>query len=245
MSAGPRVEGAQGLLVRHLGGWRRPIYRDGMALVTSSAISSLVGLLYWVLAARLYPPAVVGVGWALVSTMMLLGSAGQLNLGVALLRFVPVAGGSARRLVTSCYVVGSAAAVLVGTGFGIGARWWAPELQSAVGPERLVAFLAVAAPVWAVFVMQDYVLTAAGRAVLVPMSNLCLALVKVALLAACALLTTTNGVAISWLTGTALLVTVVTAGRGRGRPAHRAPQPPRCTVGHLTPQHRRRPDRTM
>lgn len=210
MSAVPGVHDTQSRLARHLGGWRRPIYRDGMALVTSSAISSGVGLLYWVLAARLYPPATVGIGSALVSTMMLLGSAGQLNLGVALLRFVPVAGSAARRLVGSCYVVGGTAAVLAGTGFALGARWWAPDLSSALGTARLVAYLTVAAPVWAVFVMQDYVLTAVRRAVLVPIANLGFALVKVGILVACTAITTANGIAVSWLAGTAMLVAGVT-----------------------------------
>ena len=85
---------------------RRPVHRDGLALVSSSALSSLVGLLYWVIAARLFPPAEVGVGSALVSTLMLLGSVGHLNLGVALLRFVPVAGGQCRALVIGCYLTG-------------------------------------------------------------------------------------------------------------------------------------------
>ncbi|MDT7579883.1 MAG: hypothetical protein QOK35_1147, partial [Pseudonocardiales bacterium] len=161
MDTAPDVRGP---LARFLRGWRQPVHRDGVALVSSSAISSIVGLAYWVLAARLFPPAVVGIGSALVSTMMLLGSVGQLNLGVALLRFVPVAGASARTLVTSCYLVGAVTAAVAGTVFAVGAPWWAPELRSAVGPAGLVVFLAVAAPVWAVFVMQDYVLTAVRRA---------------------------------------------------------------------------------
>ena len=62
-------------MLRFLGSWRQPVHRDGVALVSSSALSSLVGLLYWVVAARLFPPAEVGVGSALVSTLMLLGRA--------------------------------------------------------------------------------------------------------------------------------------------------------------------------
>ena len=81
-----------------LASWRSPQHRDGLALVLSSALSSGIGLLYWVVAARLFAPDVLGVNSTLVSTMTLLGSAAQLNLGSALLRFVPVAGRSARSL---------------------------------------------------------------------------------------------------------------------------------------------------
>lgn len=189
-----------------LGGWRRPIYRDGMALVSSSALSSLVGLLYWVVAARLFPPAEVGVGSALVSTLMLLGSVGHLNLGVALLRFLPVAGGRVRRLVAGCYLVGAATAATAGVAFALGAGWWAPDLRAAVGGAGLMAFLGIAAPVWSLFVMQDYVLTALGRAVLVPVANLAFAVAKLALLAAAAVVAVHAGIAISWLVATALVV---------------------------------------
>ena len=41
--------------------------------VLSSGLTSAVGLLYWVLAARLFAPAVVGVNSVALSTMMLLG----------------------------------------------------------------------------------------------------------------------------------------------------------------------------
>ncbi len=194
---------------RFLGGWRHPVHRDGVALVSSSALSSLVGLVYWVVAARLFPPAEVGIGSALVSTLMLLGSVGHLNLGVALLRFVPVAGGRVRALVAGCYLVGAAAAATVGAGFALGAGRWAPDLLAAVGQGGLVAFLAVAASVWAVFVMQDYVLTALGRAVRVPVVNLAFAVAKLVLLGAAAAFAVRIGIALSWLVATVLMVGVV------------------------------------
>src|SRR5918997_3986241 len=75
-----------------LRGWRSPQHRDGLALVLSSGLTSGLGLLFWVLAARLYDSATVGVNSTLLSAMTLLGTAAQLNLGNALLRFVPVAG---------------------------------------------------------------------------------------------------------------------------------------------------------
>ena len=175
----------------------------------SPALSSLVGLVYWVVAAQLFPPAEVGVVSALVSTLMLLGSVGHLNLGVALLRFVPVAGGRVRQLVAGCYLVGAAAAGAVGAGFALGAGWWAPDLLESVGQGGLVAFLAVAAPVWAVFVMQDYVLTALGRAVRVPIANLAFAVAKLVLLALAAVFAIHTGIALSWLVATILMVAVV------------------------------------
>ena len=82
------VARAKGLLK----GWRAPQHRDGLALVVSSGMSSAVGLLYWVLAAQIFPADVVGVNAVMVSSLMLVGGVAHLNMSHALLRFVPVAG---------------------------------------------------------------------------------------------------------------------------------------------------------
>jgi O-antigen/teichoic acid export membrane protein len=211
---------------RALTGWRTPQHRDGLALVLSSGLSSVIGLLYWVVAARLFTPEVVGVNNALISTMTLLGVAAQLNLGNALLRFVPVAERSARRLVLTCYAVGTAAAGLVGVVFALGATWWAPELLHAVGGGPLIAFFALSTPVWTVFVMQDYVLTALKRATLVPVENMVFSLLKIALLVPGALLAFFGAIAVSWVLATALIVLAVTAYLMRILPSSAPDAPP-------------------
>jgi O-antigen/teichoic acid export membrane protein len=203
-----------------LASWKSPQHRDGLALVVSSALSSAVGLLYWVAAARLFDPDTVGVNSTMVSTLTLLGSAAQLNLGNAMLRFVPVAGRTARSLVLSCYAVGVGAALVTGGVFALGARWWAPDLLEAVGSGPLLAFFLLATPVWSVFVMQDYVLTAIKRATLVPLENLVFAVLKIALLAVGAVLAMFTAIAVSWAVATAVLVLAVTGWLLRALPAH-------------------------
>ena len=63
----------------------------------SSGVSSGVGLLYWVIAARLFDPTTVGLNSAAISAMTLIGSAAHLNMGNAMLRFVPVEAGAPPR----------------------------------------------------------------------------------------------------------------------------------------------------
>ncbi|MHA6622375.1 lipopolysaccharide biosynthesis protein [Pseudonocardia sp. DLS-67] len=200
-----------GRLRSMLRGWRDPQHRDGLALVLSSAISSIVGLLYWVVAARLFPPDEVGVNTTLISTMTLLGVTAQLNLGSALLRFVPVAGRSARSLVAGCYATTIVTACVLGAGFALGARWWAPDLVGALGPGPLLVFFVLATPVWAVFAMHDYTLTAIKRAPLVPLENLAFSLLKVAFLVVGTVLVFRGVIAVSWVVATAVVVLVVAA----------------------------------
>jgi len=220
-AAGTRRSSAAGIP----GSWRAPQHRDGMALVLSSALSSGIGLLFWVLAARLFDPVTVGLNTTVVSTMTLLGTAAQLNLGNAMLRFVPVAGHGTRALVAGCYAVGVGAAAAVGVVFALGASWWAPDLLAAFGQSALLAFFVVSTPIGTLFVMQDYVLPAIKRAVVVPVENLVFSVLKIVLLAAAAGLGIAGGIAVSWVVATALVVVGVSAYLLRALPPAGPPAP--------------------
>jgi O-antigen/teichoic acid export membrane protein/aminoglycoside phosphotransferase (APT) family kinase protein len=196
-------------VARLLHGWRAPQHRDGLALVASSGLSSAVGLLYWVLAAQLFPPEVVGVNAVALSSLMLVGGVAHLNMSHALLRFVPVAGTAARRLVLLGYGVAIILSALAGTGFALGALWWAPELVDVAGHGALVAFFAVSCPVWTLFTLQDYVLTAVGKATAVPIENIVFSVLKIALLVVVTLAAVPGGIALSWVIATALIVLLI------------------------------------
>jgi O-antigen/teichoic acid export membrane protein len=188
-----------------------PSLRDGLALVLSNGLTSAVGLGYWVLAARLFPPAAVGINNVALSTMMLLGGVAQLNMTYALLRFVPVSGLAARRLVVGGYVVGAGAAALVGGLYALGANLWSEELVDVAGSLRLVVFFVVATPLWSIFVIQDFVLTGIRRAAIVPGENFVFALLKIALLVVAAAFAVPGGIALSWVVSTALIVVGINA----------------------------------
>ena len=198
----PGGGGALRTLVRQI----NPVHRDGLALVLSYGVTSAVGLLYWVVAARLFDPATVGVNSVALSTMMLLGGIAHLNLTQALLRFVPIAGRQTRRLMLACYAVAITVAALVGLGYAAGARIWAPQMVEAVGYGPLLLFFAVATPAWAIFTMQDYLLTALKRATVVPVENLVFAVLKIGLLAAAVGVGYVFGIATSWVVATVLIV---------------------------------------
>ena len=48
---------------------RVPMYRDAYALILSSGATSVVGLVYWMLAARIYSPDAVGFNAAAISSL--------------------------------------------------------------------------------------------------------------------------------------------------------------------------------
>lgn len=209
VSDNPRNGG--GRLGSLIGGWRVPAQRDGLALVLSSGLTAGVGVAYWAVAARTADLETVGRNATLLSAMMLIGGGAHLNMTHALLRFVPVAGTAARRLVLGGYLVAAVLSSLVGGVFALGASIWAPEAVETLGAGRLVVFFMLACPVWALFTVQDYVLTAVSRAWFVPVENTVFAVLKVALLLAAVSVTTDVGIALSWVVATALIVLAVNA----------------------------------
>ena len=89
-------------LLAHL---RTPLYRNAYAWLFSTGLSSALGIMYWVLAARFYTPEVVGFSAALVSSMIFIAGVSQLNLMSALVRFIPTAGNNTTRLTLGAYGV--------------------------------------------------------------------------------------------------------------------------------------------
>src|SRR5262249_12666558 len=153
------------------------------SLIASTGMTSILGLVYWVLAARLYTVAEIGVNSALISTMMALGGIAQLNLGSVLTRFLPSIGrSSSQRLILGAYATGLLAALFSGLLFLAGVHAWAPSLRSlAASPGGAIWFTA-ATMIWTVFALQDSALAGLRRAIWVPIENTLYALAKIVLL---------------------------------------------------------------
>ncbi|MGF1597068.1 MAG: lipopolysaccharide biosynthesis protein [Acidimicrobiales bacterium] len=156
-------------------------FRAGFDLVTSSAIGAVFGLLFWLVAARGFDEATVGVNAALISTMMLVAGVSGLGLPTSLVRFVPVLGARAPRFVVGSYVTaGVTTLVLAGAvGFVLGRTY--DELGPLRSGSGLVGF-AVACVAWQLFVLQDSVLVGVGRTRVVPVENTVFSVAKLGLL---------------------------------------------------------------
>jgi O-antigen/teichoic acid export membrane protein len=182
-------------LVAHV---RTPVHRDGYALVLNSGITAVIGLVYWMVAARTYPARVVGVNSALIATMMFLAGISQLNFSNILVRFIPDAGRNVRRLIFLAYGASLAVAGIVGAAFVAGLGIWARGLGSVTSISGFRVWFVAATIAWCVFVLQDSVLTGLGRAVWVPVENAVFSTVKLALLVALATAAPVYGIFASW-----------------------------------------------
>jgi aminoglycoside phosphotransferase (APT) family kinase protein/O-antigen/teichoic acid export membrane protein len=195
---------------------RNPLYGPGYALVLNIALTSIFGVVYWLVAARRYTPHVVGVNSAAISAMMFVAGVSQLNLMSALARFVPVSGRKSTRLVLSSYLLAVSVAAVVALGFVLGLEFWAPALRFLMSSPGFALWFIAATMAWCVFTLQDSVLLALRAAVFVPIENLVFSLVKIGLLVVLVEASPRYGIFASWtvaLTASLLPVNLLIFGR--------------------------------
>ncbi len=88
------------------------------SLVATTGVASLLGFVYWALAARMFPQRAVGYGSAAISAMTLLGTIGMLGLGTVLIAELPRRRDRAR-LVAAALLASAAGSALLGLGFAV------------------------------------------------------------------------------------------------------------------------------
>lgn len=177
---------------------------NALAMMVTTASTSVLGIAFWAAAARFYTPAEVGRASATLSTATMLAAFASLNLGNVYARFLPGAGPRSRQFVMAGYGVTVVAAVLLGTGFLL----LGPTTQMLVTPSDHVLF-PVLVVVLTIFLLQDFVLVALRAAAWVTVENVAFAVVKLALLAFLAGATVSNGVVVAWAAPAAVAVGVI------------------------------------
>lgn len=180
--------------------------RDGLSLTVGAGLTSIVGVLAWIVAARLLPRHEVGQASAFVSGMLLVAGLGDLGLSLAIVRWVPRAGVHRARLVKRCYCVvlaGSAAASVVVLLLPTG-----DEILETLPKLGAVAFIA-ACVTWALFQFQDAVLVSLGKARWVPFENSSIGIARVGILLIAAPILGTAGILMSWVIPSMIGVLVI------------------------------------
>lgn len=177
---------------------RLPLYRNAYALMISTVATSGLGLLYWIIAARYYPTEIVGINAAVVSMLTFLAGVAQLPSMNAMLRYIPVAGSSTRRLVTWAYVFSALLATLIGCAYLLSINVWSPALAFLSQDRWLALWFLLGVVAWCIFALQDNVLTGLRKAIYVPIENIPYAIAKIVLLVLFAAALTNYGILASW-----------------------------------------------
>jgi O-antigen/teichoic acid export membrane protein len=186
---------------------RSPLIRNAAALMLNTVVSSGLGLVYWLVAARLYPARDVGRDSAVLSALVAVSSVAQLNLAVALPRLLPAARDQARSLVTATYLTNLGAGLLVGLVFTRVVPYLSPQLAFLRDDGGLVFTVAIV--LWGMFSLQDSVLIGLRRSRWVPVDNAAFGVVKLVAAGGLAVLAPRHGIYWSWIVAALLLVVPV------------------------------------
>ena len=178
---------------------RTPLYRNAYALILSTGLTSALGFVYWLLAAHTYPPDVVGINSAALSSMMFLAGLAQFSLANVLVRFMPQAGDAALALAERASLLTFVAGILAGLIFVLGLDHWAPSLASLRVSPLMMAFFAISTGTWGLFALQEGVLTGLRQATWGPVRNSGFAVGKIALLLVFAGFLPAYGILASWI----------------------------------------------
>ncbi len=109
--------------------WRDSLFRNSLYLMASSAVTAVVGFLFWMLAARLYPAEDVGIASAVISAMMLIALLATLGLDYGIVRFLPGAGRDKNDTINTCLTLTGLAAIAISVVFVLGVGVWSPALS--------------------------------------------------------------------------------------------------------------------
>ncbi|WP_217207443.1 lipopolysaccharide biosynthesis protein [Streptomyces sp. AC550_RSS872] len=181
------------------------LFRNAYALMINTGISAVLGLGFWLAAARYYSEAAVGQGSAAIAAMKFLAGLTAVTLTGALARFIPVAGRGSGRLIFRTYA-GSCVVVALAAGvFLLTLDLWGPSYRFLNGAAGGLFFV-VAVVAWNLLTLQDGVLTGLRSAVWVPVGNTVFSAVKLGLLVAFAVAIPTAGVFVSWVAAIAVSV---------------------------------------
>jgi O-antigen/teichoic acid export membrane protein len=192
--------------------WRQlsatPLYRSSFALILSSMANATLGLLFWVLAARLYPVRTVGLGAGGISALQLVSIVGWVGLQYTLMRYAPIAGRTKARLICGTYLIGGLAAVAAAVVFSL---TLAVRLGASLVTESTlsVVLFCASAAVWVVFSLQDAALVGIRRAGFVPIDNAGFGAMKLLLIVGFAFVDRPWTLLGSWVTACAVMVVVI------------------------------------
>jgi O-antigen/teichoic acid export membrane protein len=178
---------------------------DAGALMSSSIMTGALGFGFWALSARTASADDVGRAAAVISTATMLATVANLSVGNLYVRFLPVAGRDARRLVAAGMIVTVSLAGVLGLGLLV------------VGPrDRLfdsdlgVVLFPVCTMVLAAFALQDPILVGLRRARLVALKNTVQSVLKLVLLGGAALLVASSTTIVAaWMVPAAVVTAVV------------------------------------
>jgi O-antigen/teichoic acid export membrane protein len=220
----------------------QPLFRSAYSLMASTVVTSVLGVAFWILAARLFPPEVVGRDSALIASMLTLSTIAQLNFASAMIRFLPRMGARTSRVLGLAYALSAVAALVIALAFVVIVPRVIDDFAFVAEDPGVAAMYVAGLVMWGVFVIGDASLAGLRCAPWVPIENAIYAVLKMAALPILLAVTATHGIFAAWILPVCLLLPVMNwLIFRRAIPRHLAGAAHESSSAHeFTPRHLRR-----
>lgn len=160
---------------------RSSLLRNAFHMMTSTVATSLLGYLYWLVAARLYAPAQVGLASSVVSAMMLTAIIATMGFGSALVQELPQRWARRKTLINGALGVVLLISLLLAGGF-LAFSWFAlPSFRAVDRSPVFAGTFIVGVICWTLGLLVDQVYVSARTANLVLWRGVILGVAKLVL----------------------------------------------------------------
>jgi O-antigen/teichoic acid export membrane protein len=190
---------------RHL---EEPLYRSAVTLMANTVVTSLLGVGFWVVAARNYNTEIVGRDGALVASMIALSTIAQVNGVSAVWRFLPALGKRSGRALLLAYGLSAIAGLVVSLLFVVLAPLIDHDFRFLSAHAWLAAAYVAGMIGWGVVVIGDAAMTALRRAHWLLIENAVFAVAKLLALPLMLGLSTEHGIFLAWVLPVFLIVPI-------------------------------------
>jgi O-antigen/teichoic acid export membrane protein len=203
----------------------RDLLRNAGSLAGTTGLTSVFGVVFWIIAAREFSQQAVGYGSTAISAMTLLGTVGMFGLGTMLIGELPrlkARGG----LFAATLVASGLGSLVLGLGFPLVASAFGGRLPEITGtPARLALFVSGVALTGATLVLDEGTIGLLRGGVQLS-RNLAMSAIKLAALPVAAVVLHDEfgvGLLLAWVLGTllSLVPTAIMLRRGGSRVVHR------------------------
>lgn len=186
-----------------------PLNRTASALMASTVLTAGLGVLFWAVAARAFTTAQVGRDGSLITAMMSLAVLCDLSINNIILRYFPQIKDHLARRVWQAYLIAATSALIGGILFVVIAPLLSSEFDFLSGGSVMTFAFPISVALWAIFVLQDSVLTAMSKATWLPAENGLFSAAKIFVIVAMAWASVQHGVFFGWLAPLIVLVPLI------------------------------------
>lgn len=138
------------ILKRILEGSQDSLISNSLFLIVGAVVTSALGMLFWILATKLFDPADVGIASALISGLGLVMIFSNLGLGITLIRYLPPSRGEQVAMINASSTYAGLASIALGMLFVLLSWSMILPLRSTVSHPFMVILIICFSAVWTI-----------------------------------------------------------------------------------------------